>query len=705
MVSLAVGTWLNHDGELLRVVGLDGVGVLLRDRRGRERQILLEYLLTHPSTSPVAESAEAHQEALGPLLDAAGSPELEERERHVREVLTGYQSGHPETARPGEPRPGFGPGRSLMARYEEKAAELGVGVRTLRRWVADFAAGGEAGLLDGRAERRSDPIGDVDCRWLAACREVLLEHTEASTPTKALILERVVARLAQSFGDDAVPAPGRTKAYEVLAELSRGRNTFAGSSKGRRSIAGRPVGAYGRLRATRPGEYLLLDTTPLDVFAMEPVTLRWVRTELTVALDLFSRCVAGIRLTPYSTKAVDASGVVYDALRPKLCDPAWGPEARWPYVGVPTALVVDAQRLAEGAELAGMPVLAPETLVVDHGKVYLSRLLTAVCGRMGISIQPARPLTPTDKAPVERFFRTVREGLLAALPGYKGPDVYSRGLDVEGQAFFFVDELDRILREWVAAVYHRRPHEGLCVPELPGVVMSPNDMYDYGIRRSGFVQIPARADLVFDFLAVEWRRIHHYGIELGSLRYNGPALDAYRNVTSPHTGEHRGKWPFRIDAADVSRVWFQDPNDHAWHAVAWEHAGAVGAPFSKDALGFARQLAAQRDRFPDVRRTLRELLERWGAGLAQGPTERRAALRMTQERAGLLGPRAEGAGQDVSELASVRALFPEDHEVQVEMPDESGAAPCPGTAGDDDDEADLDDGEGGFYADALGVIE
>jgi hypothetical protein len=32
-----------------------------------------------------------------------------------------------------------------------------------------------------------------------------------------------------------------------------------------------------------------------------------------------------------------------------------------------------------------------------------------------------------DKGPVERFFRTLREDLLQALPGYKGPDIFSRG--------------------------------------------------------------------------------------------------------------------------------------------------------------------------------------------------------------------------------------------------------------------------------------
>ena len=40
-------------------------------------------------------------------------------------------------------------------------------------------------------------------------------------------------------------------------------------------------------------------------------------------------------------------------------------------------------------------------------------------------------LITRNKGPLERFFRTIREDLLQALPGYKGPDVHSRGLDPE----------------------------------------------------------------------------------------------------------------------------------------------------------------------------------------------------------------------------------------------------------------------------------
>ena len=132
----------------------------------------------------------------------------------------------------------------------------------------------------------------------------------------------------------------------------------------------------------------------------------------------------------------------------------------------------------------------PETLVVDHGKVYVSEHLTSVCRRMGISIQPARLRTGRDKGPVERYFRTLREGLLQALPGYKGPDIHSRGESPEDDAFFFLDELEAIIREWTAMVYHRRPHASLVDPGVPGLRMSPAKMFEHGMARAGYIEVP-----------------------------------------------------------------------------------------------------------------------------------------------------------------------------------------------------------------------
>ena len=110
--------------------------------------------------------------------------------------------------------------------------------------------------------------------------------------------------------------------------------------------------------------------------------------------------------------------------------------------------------------------------------------------------------------------------------------------------------------------------------------------------RAGRLQVPARPDLVFDFLKVEWRTIQHYGVEIGGLRYDGPALNGYRNRTSPLRRRTPGSGRCAYDPDDVTRVWFQDPDDDSWHELAWEHADALGAPFSAEALAYARRLVA-----------------------------------------------------------------------------------------------------------------
>ncbi|MGO9077889.1 MAG: helix-turn-helix domain-containing protein [Streptosporangiaceae bacterium] len=396
-ITLGTGTSLVHDGELWTVTGLDGEAVTLRGRGGRSLRVRTSTLLTAPGTRIVG-VREDLPAAAGPLLDDLTGAEREQlagRLGHVRELLTGYVSGSDAAAAEGEPRPEYDPSLPAGDREAAKAAELGVSARTVRRWVAGYLRAGAAGLVDGRSVRPSDVLAGADERWLAMCKIVLGEHTEASRPTRNLVLRRVSARLEAEHGPGTVREPGVKKARAVLEELTQGTNAFAGSTKAKRSIAARPAGVYGRLRATRPGEYVLLDTTPLDVFAMESVTLRWVRCELTVAMDLFSRCITGLRLSPVSTKAVDAATVLFETLRPSRHGTAAGV---LPYAGLPGVVVTAGSSQPSGPRAAGtLAGVAAETVVVDHGKVYLSEHLMAVCERLGISVQPARPLTPTDK--------------------------------------------------------------------------------------------------------------------------------------------------------------------------------------------------------------------------------------------------------------------------------------------------------------------
>lgn len=247
-------------------------------------------------------------------------------------VLVRNDSGSPELAQDGAPRPEYAPARPLEERYAAKAAELGVGHRSVSRWVAQFRAGGEAALARSKGTSRK-PQSTADERWVETALEVMVEHTGESKPSQTMVIERTRARVIARFGADVVPQPSRATAFRVLAELERQHPLFRLSTKRNRDIADRPDGVYGKLRPTRPGEYLLMDSTRVDVFAFDPFTLRWVQAELSVAMDWYTRCITGIRLTPVSTKAVDVSAVLYQFFRPRPASPDWPRAAAEPSIG------------------------------------------------------------------------------------------------------------------------------------------------------------------------------------------------------------------------------------------------------------------------------------------------------------------------------------------------------------------------------------
>jgi Helix-turn-helix domain len=407
-VRLGVGTRLTYDGEAAEVVMLQptksGIDLTLRIGVNGQRAVRIAFreLLDGGRARIIGEDAVSDDpsETASVILAGLSEEEMEAvriRAAHVREVLTGYRSGHAELAGHGEPRAQFDPHRPLMQRYAAKAAELGVTVRTIGQWVADYRSGGEAGLAPTR-DKPSAGIGTkVDPRWTETAIEVMVEYKDQSRPSQTMVIKRTNARVVARFGEGEVELPSRATAFRVLSELEKRYPTFRLSTKRNRDIAARPDGVYGKLRPTRPGEYLLMDTTRLDVFALDPVTLRWVQAELTVGMDWYTRCVTGIRVTPVSTKSVDATSVLYQTFRPRPAGEDWPAHAVWPEHGIPRSVLVDVDAVENPLVGAAGPVIVPETLVIDHGKIYVSEHLTSVCQRMGISIQPARLRTGRDK--------------------------------------------------------------------------------------------------------------------------------------------------------------------------------------------------------------------------------------------------------------------------------------------------------------------
>lgn len=615
VVRLRVGSSVWFDGSVWTVAELGA----------RSTKLMRAEELRSISTSLFESQVKVIDEGLSMPGDDIGDPSNVLLSSLTPEQMTKLE-GRAALVRPLLKNGGEG---SITERVNSTAKAAGVTSRTLRRWMAGYREGGLAGLADSRMTGRYST--GVDPRWDAACLTVIDSFVSRSTPTMSVILDRVRQLLEEQHGPTVVKIPARATAYRRLRELSKGRHTF-GSAKNRRSVANRPDGPYGRLRATRPGEYVVLDTTPLDVFAMEPVTKQWLPVELTIAQDLYTRCILGLRLSPGSAKSADVANVLYQCVTPQ---PTGEDDGSWPFHGVPRNILVNSEE-PDGISqdrVAGMPACLPEAIVVDRGRVYLSNHVISACARLGISIQPAIPYKPTDKPTVERFFKSLREGLLQHLPGYKGPDVYNRGQDVEDQAFYYVAELEQIIREWVGQIYHHDTHAGLSIPEVPRLSLTPLEMFETGLAKTGGLLLPENLQTAFSFLEVQWRTIQHYGIEVDGRRYDGAALNFHRNTQSPYRGKYGGKWPIFIDAHDVRRVWFQDPETKTFEPLEWEHAGSLDQPFSRDAAEYTKKIALRENRHIDPRQAINDLLSSWSQQTVESRRDKALARRLSAARA------------------------------------------------------------------------
>ncbi|MEV4049624.1 hypothetical protein AB0J55_00400 [Amycolatopsis sp. NPDC049688] len=302
-----------------------GATVRLVDDAGHTELVLLAALLAAPDLELIdsAPARGTRLTAVG-LLEQLSTGVLErarEWERHVIEAETGF-APDATTA-----RPGFEPSRTTVAeRDTAKAGELtAAGVpttaRTIKRMRLRYRAQGLLGLVDHRSLRVSNPVGRVDPRVVAAARAAIGRETRRSTGTKSRLWRVVQADLAAEHGSDVVPLPSQRTFERLLDVLSAGQHTF-GSATTRRTQANRPVGPFTPTAASRPGEVVQIDTTPLDVMAVLDDGVVG-RVELTIALDVATRTIAAAVLRPYGTKAVDASLLLARTLVPEPMRPGW----------------------------------------------------------------------------------------------------------------------------------------------------------------------------------------------------------------------------------------------------------------------------------------------------------------------------------------------------------------------------------------------
>ncbi|MFF4732925.1 transposase family protein [Streptomyces mirabilis] len=644
--AVGLGARVRFEGRAWVVAGVLAGQVRLVAEDGEVAAVLLSLLF---AALDFAVLGAAPPRRVGPRSLLDGLPaQVRERalawERHVREVETGSPDGHgPNGA--GVLRPEYDlEAFTLGQREEAKAAELTAAgmptsAVTVRRMRARYRENGVWGLVDGRITRVRSALERADERVLAALTVVLEEQRERSDGTLGRLRVYTERLLAERHGAGVVALPSPTVFTRLVRALDEGEKVL-GSARQRRWRSARPAPPFTTAVSLAPGELVMLDSTVLDVMAVLDDGLT-ERCELTIALDVATRSICACVVRPRGTRAVDASVLLAQMMVPAPMRPGWPEALAMEGSVIPYQRLLGIDRRLEGA--AARPVICPRTVVVDHGKVFVSDAFTAACASLGVSLQPAPPGNPSAKGHVERTFSSINTLFAQYVAGYTGSDVTRRGSAVEDEAVWSVAQMRELFEEWVISGWQSRPHDGLRHPLMPRQALSPNEMWAALIAVSGHVPVPLGREDYIELMPSRRQKINDYGIRIGYRTYDDVALNPYRGRSSSAPD---GLWEIHANPHAPERVWVRLPA--GWADVPWIHHTLVTAPFTDFTWQHVKRTVAQRGsrvaHEHDIALALRDLLQRAGAGTGSR-RERTVAARARAEAA---------AGPDSAQACSPR---------------------------------------------------
>jgi transposase InsO family protein len=628
MRMLCIGDRVRFDGAEHEVVALDGLRVRLAAECGGQ-VVMLTHLIGAEDFALIEQhpAVEAPSVVVDLLEDVPA--ELAQRarwwERHLVEIETGLPQGAPAGT---APRAQYDPAATgLGARERAKVLELSsqgeaVSQITIQRMRRRYRQFGVRGLIDGRRVRPCSGVGRADARFLEVLTEVMRGETERSSGTRDRMRHRVERIVVERYGPGEVPLPSKATFNRLTAALDVGRHTF-GAATTRRSLAGKPQGPYTVALSARPGQYVHIDSTPLDVLALFDDGIGR-RMELIAAVDIATRTICAAVLRPKGAKAVDASLLLARMLVPEPMRPGWDRAAAMTASRLPHRSLEEIDARMAGA--AARPVIAPEEIGCDRGKVYLSEAFTAACRHLGISLQPSRPRTSPDNAVIERTFLSINTLFCQYVAGYTGRDVGHRGRDVTAEPLWSPAQLQDLFDQWAILGWQSRPHEGLKSPDT-GRVLSPNEMYSVLVAAAGYVPLALTGEDYIELLPSSWRAVNDYGIRLQGRTYDAKALGPLRRRDSGVIAK-RGLWQVHYDPYDPAQVWVRDHRGGGFIAATWTHLPMVTAPFADYTWRHAQRIADDRgsgDPETAAARALSDLLATAGNGPAEAKDREIAA--------------------------------------------------------------------------------
>ncbi|WP_256991943.1 MULTISPECIES: Mu transposase C-terminal domain-containing protein [unclassified Rhodococcus (in: high G+C Gram-positive bacteria)] len=436
------------------------------------------------------------------------------------------------------------------AAVEDAAEQLGVSARRVYVLLSRLR-NGEGVVTDLLV---SVPAGGRGrSRVPVEVEDVITEHINREfLARQKLSVAALHRRIALACHRAGLPIPARNTVNARIAAMHPGRVARSrggpDAARSRQSAGDVPPPVTAVLQQVQI-DHTVVDLMIVDEYDRAPIG----RPYLTIAIDVFSRCVPGFVVTLDPPSAVSVGlclGRVCSDKSVWIDSLGLGADVRWPMAG------------------------KPHRLYVDNASEFKSEALQRGCEQHGIDLGYRPPGRPHYGGIVERIIGTVMTQV-HELPGTTFSNPTQRGsYDSDSKAALTLRELERWLILAVAA-YHAEVHTSL--RQSPAAQWTSST----GTALSTSTVVDETTFLV-DFLPVIRRRLTRTGFVIDHIQY-------FSNALKPWIArrETLGQFVIRRDPRDLSRVWVLDPDSGGGYievpyrtmshpaVTLWEHRAAV----------------------------------------------------------------------------------------------------------------------------------